>query len=112
MDFGQQSWALITAALALGVFTLLGLGLLFARATNIERPAMVGGATLLGCLLGMVLLWLVYREGGPYNWWQAVVVIALPVLTFGLSRVIDRMLGDKELDPESDEKTYGAHLSD
>jgi hypothetical protein len=112
MDAGQQSWAMIAASLWLGMSLLVGMGVAFSRATNIERPLMVGLATVLGAVLGMVVLRMAFLQGGPFNWMQVAVICALPWLFFFGSRLFDRMIGDRKLDPERDEKTYGAHLSD
>lgn len=112
VDAASQSWALIFGWVCVGVFLLLGLGLLYSRATNIERPALVGGLTLVGALVSAILMYRVYLQGGPYSWAHTLGIGLLGLVFFGWGRVTDYVLGPTPINREQDEATFGAHLSD
>jgi hypothetical protein len=99
------AWVVVAA---MGV---VGLGLLFVRAENIERVNLVSGSTLLFSAIGALLLWNATRSPqGAANSvaWSA---IALSIFGFGLGRVLDLILGARNK-VHRDEATLGSDLAD
>lgn len=112
MDPASQNWAVIFGWITISMMTLFGLGILFSRAENIERPALVGGLTLAGCVIVTVLLTRTVASGGPYNWWQMFGYFLITLAFYGWGRLMDYIMGPVPVDREADEATMGAHLSD
>lgn len=112
MEPSAQSSALIFGWLGIGAVMLLGLGLLYARATNIERPILVGGLTLLGGLVSAGVMERTVMLGGPYSWAHTFGIVLIGVLFFAWGWFADYAMGQPRIDPEADEATLGAHVSD
>jgi hypothetical protein len=101
------------AAVVASCMGLLGLGLLFVRAENIERRNLVAVITLAGAAIAGVMLYFA-SEGGARNG-AALPISAIVVSVFGFfaGRVIDLILGERSPDAiEKDPATYGADLAD
>lgn len=101
----------LVACIIVGAMSLVGLGVLFARSENIERPNLVGATTLVFCAVAVFLLWDGSRTGiniGPGVGWSA---IGLSLFGFALGRVWDLILGGRDK-VHHDDATLGADLAD
>lgn len=85
----------LVACVIVGATALFGLGILFARSSNIERPNLVGGLTILGALGASYLLWSVSRDGLPATNATSLVAVTICVASFILGRIIDLMAGGR-----------------
>src|SRR5258708_79314 len=85
----------IFACVIVGSAILLGMGLLFVRAENIERRNLVAGCTLGASLLAVLLLWNSDRGGHGVPAGIAWSAIALSVFGFVVGRVLDLVLGGR-----------------
>ena len=100
--FANIGWIFVAA------MTLVGLGLLFVRATNIERPNLVAAGTLGFCAIAAVVLSRGSASSSVSLMWGAV---ALSVFGFLAFRVIDAIMGPREK-LHHDNATLDAELSD
>jgi hypothetical protein len=99
------AWVIVAA---MGV---VGLGLLFVRAENIERVNLVAGTTLFFSAIAALLLWSATnstRVAASGVAWSA---IALSIFGFALGRVWDLILGARTK-VHRDEATLGSDLAD
>jgi len=112
VDPATQSWAIIVGWGIATLFVVFGLGLMFANATNIERPIVVGAFTAVGGLLIAGLMLRTEALNGPYSWWQIAGFTVVGFACFGWGRLLDYVLGPVPVNREADEETLGAHLSD
>lgn len=91
-----QYFLAVLVVSALGVF---GLGTMFARASNIERNGLVGGATLFTVAVGIVIL----ASVPSYAFTPAALVSTVLVsgLGYPVGRLLDRIAGprDETADP-------------
>jgi hypothetical protein len=105
-------WINVASVFA-GCSLIVGLGLLFVRAVNIERRWLVGLCTILGSGLGIFLI-SNYKAFGPANEVTVAAASALfCVLGFLIGRAIDISLGSREPDTmQADAATYNVDLAD
>jgi len=101
----------LVACVVVGAMTLVGLGVLFARAENIERPWLVGLCTLGGSAISAVLLWNASRMGAKASDGIAWTCIFLSIFGFFLGRLCDRLAGPRDI-VRHDDATLGADLAD
>ena len=100
------------AAVIVGCVTLLGVGVRFVRATNIERRAMVSLTTLVCCAIAVYLLVLAPRVPDREVGLAAAAAV-ISVLGFVFARVIDFALGPRPLRMvPRDPATYDGDLAD
>jgi hypothetical protein len=109
----QNPVLFVFAAVIVGCMGLVGLGLLFVRAENIERRNLVALVTLAGAAIAAVMLYFSWASPGRSNATLPVSAIVLSIFGFVAGRVIDLILGDRNPDAiEKDPATYGADLAD
>ena len=112
MDPASQSWAVIVGWSIVLLFIAFGVGLMSSRATNIERPTMVGAFVTIGGFLAGLLMYRAQASGGPNSWWQIFGFALISFVFYGWGMLFDYALGPAPLNREADEDTFGAHLSD
>lgn len=100
--YSNIAWIFIAA------MAVVGLGLLFVRATNIERPNLVAAGTLAGCAIAALLLSRGNGASTPGLMWGA---IAICLFGFFAARVLDAILGGRTK-VHHDEATLGVDLAD
>ena len=100
--FTNVAWIFVAA------MTLVGLGLLFVQATNIERPNLVAAGTLAFCAIAAIVLLKGSAASGAGLMWGA---IALSLFGFISFRVIDAIMGPRAK-LHHDNATLDAELSD
>ncbi len=101
------------AAVVVAGAILFGLGLLFVRASRIERNVLVGGCTLATSLLAALILGSQSADTGQFTLGQALSIGCLSVLGFGIGWLYDRLAGPKAMSSTDDlEATLGAELAD
>ncbi len=105
----DSTWYIVTVVFVAFV-GLFGMGIMFARSSNIERNGLVGSLTVLSSLIAAGMLYAAWRAPTTLFW---LVMIAL-VSTMGyfLGRGIDMLLGGKGPSDENRKGTLGADLSD
>lgn len=92
---------------------LFGLGLLFVRASRIERNVLVAGCTLATSLLSAFLLGNQSGTTGEFTLWGTLSLGCLSFLGFAVGRLYDRLAGPKSISSQDDcEATLGAELAD
>jgi hypothetical protein len=100
------------AAVIVGCVTLMGVGVFFVRASNIERRGMVAAVTLIACAVSIYLLLIAPRVPArevP----TAAAAVAISILGFVAARVIDFALGPRIIPTTGrDPATYDADLAD
>jgi hypothetical protein len=105
----NSTWYTLTAVFVAFV-GVTGMGLLFVRATNIDRNAMVGTLTFITAAIAGLLM---YISGSTRMSEWALVVVALFSMTgYFLGRGLDRWLGAKGPSRDTRKGTLGADLSD
>lgn len=99
------------ACVLTGATAVFGLGLMFVRASRIERRNLVAGFTLATSFVAMAILWnsSVDKRTGQAE--VASSAIALDVFGFLAGWVLDRILGGRRR-VHRDEATLGADLAD
>jgi hypothetical protein len=101
------------AAVVVAGAILFGLGLLFVRASRIERNVLVGACTLATSLLGAFILGSQSGYTGEFTLGQALSIGCLSILGFGVGWLYDRLAGPKSMASKDDrEATLGAELAD
>jgi hypothetical protein len=110
MIAGGSTYFLL-ACVIVGAMAVVGLGLLFVRAENIERPNLVAGTTLLFCAIAAALLWNASHAPRPAASSVAWSAITLSIFGFALGRVWDIILGARSK-VHHDDATLGLDLSD
>lgn len=98
----------ILAVIFISIVGLFGIFTLFVRAENIERTGLVGGLTVLTALIAGLVLTLVPGLSNA----TLISVSCLSVLGFVVGRVIDALLGPRDVVPETEESVIGADLAD
>jgi hypothetical protein len=111
MMIAAGSTYFLLASVVVGAMALLGLGVLFARASNIERPNLVGGITLVFAALSALVLWAGGQFGLSYSDRVAWGAISLSIFGFLAARVLDYVLGARSL-VHHDDATLDADLAD
>ncbi len=105
----NSTWYTVTV-IFVSFVSVMGLGLLFVRATNIDRNALVGTLTFLTAAIAGLILFL---SGSQRMTEWALVITALFSMTgFFLGRGIDRWLGAKGPSTDARKGTLGSDLSD
>lgn len=102
---------LVLAIVLVAAIGLTGLGLLFVRASNIERNVLVGVCTLVTTAIGIVLLNYLIKQSPTFAVAQLVSVVMVSVLGLVVGWVLDRIAGPSDHFTE-DGATLGADLSD
>lgn len=92
----------------IGAMAVVGLGLLFVRATNIERPNLVAASTLGFCAMAALLVAKGSQPSGPVMMWGA---IAICLFGFLGARVLDVLMGARKR-VHHDPATLDADLAD
>jgi hypothetical protein len=110
MIAGGSTYYLL-AWVIVGAMALVGLGLLFVRAENIERPNLVAAATLVGCLIATLMLWNAGRTGINVANGVAWGAILVSILSFFAGRIWDAILGGRDK-VHHDDATLGGDLAD
>jgi hypothetical protein len=110
MIAGGSTYFLL-ACVVVGAMSVVGLGLLFVRAENIERRNLVAATTLTFSAIAAIVLWNASRgtEGvASAAAWSAIV---LSLFGFALGRVWDVILGARSK-VHHDPATLGSDLAD
>ena len=101
------------AAIIVGCMVVVGLGVLFVRAENIERRNLVGLITLFTSGIAAFVLYSAWSGDTANNPGLPISMIMLSLFGFVAGRVIDAILGPRAPDAiEKDPATYGADLAD
>jgi hypothetical protein len=101
------------SAVVVGCMGLVGLGLLFVRAENIERRNLVAIVTLAGVTIAIVILYFAWESPGRVSPGIPVSAMVVSIFGFFAGRVIDLILGVRDPDAiDKDQATYGADLAD
>ena len=109
--FGLTSIWTNIAAIVIGCVFMLGIGLLFVRASNIERRSLVATITLMFNVVAMYLL-VVDAERYPGRELSgAFAAIGISLLGFAVGRIIDNSLGARPTGFRRD-RTYDGDLAD
>jgi hypothetical protein len=109
----QNPVLLVFAAIIVGCMAMVGLGILFARAENIERRNLVGMITLLTSGIAAFVLYDAWNSTGGIGPGLPISMIMLSIFGFLVARVIDVILGPRVPEAmEKDPATYGADLAD
>src|SRR4051812_10259065 len=95
MIAGGSTYFLV-ACVFVGAMALVGLGVLFVRAENIERPNLVAATTLLMSLIAIMLLWNAGKGSTNVSSGVAWSAILLSLFGFALGRVWDAILGARD----------------
>ena len=111
MMFGSGSTYFLVACVVVGATAVFALGLLFVRASNIERPNLVAGVTFLAALSSGVLLSLESKGGIAASDSASLMAITICVAGFILGRIIDLMAGGRTK-VHHDDATLDADLAD
>ncbi len=101
----------ILACVVVGAMAVIGLGVLFVRAVNIERTTLVAGTTLVACLIAAIMLWNASAAGQRASDGVAWSAIALSIFGFSLGRIWDVVLGPRSK-VHHDDATLGTDLAD
>jgi hypothetical protein len=101
----------ILACVIVGAMGVVGLGILFVRAENIERPNLVAGTTLAFSLFAAFLLANAASGGAAVGSATAWSAISLSIFGFVLGRVWDFILGSRDK-VHHDNATLGSDLAD
>jgi hypothetical protein len=105
----NSTWYTLTAVFVAFV-AVFGMGLLFVRATNIERNAMVGTLTFITAVISGLIM---YLTGSTRMTEWALFIVALFSMTgYFFGRGLDRWLGAKGPSRDTRKGTLGADLSD
>jgi amino acid transporter len=100
------------AAVIVACMGMLGLGVLFVRAENIERRNLVGLVTLFTSGIAAYVLYYAWNERAGASPGLPISMIMLSLFGFIAGRVIDAILGPRSPDAiEKDPATYGADLA-
>jgi hypothetical protein len=110
MIAGGSTYFLL-AWVVVGAMALVGLGLLFVRAENIERPNLVCATTLIGCLIAALMLWNATKSSLAVSDGVAWAAIIVAFVGFGGGRLWDALLGGRDK-VHHDDATLGSDLAD
>ncbi|MEZ0325185.1 MAG: hypothetical protein ACAH95_04715 [Fimbriimonas sp.] len=105
----NSTWYTLTAIFVAFV-GVTGLGLLFVRATNIDRNGLVGALTVLTAIIAAAIMY--FSGSTRMSEWALVVVALFSVTGFVFGRALDRWLGAKDLSVDARKGTLGSDLSD
>lgn len=106
------STAFVLASIVVGCMMLLGLGLLFVRAENIEREWLVALITVVTTGISIYLLVEFWRTPSGRTGNGLVPIVCLSLLGYGVGRVIDYFLGGRSVASTNTDATLGADLAD
>jgi hypothetical protein len=112
MESGNPIWWIVSAVIA-GCMALVGVGVLFVRAKNIERRWVVALPTLLGTMLSVYILAVQPVWAGGRDTTLPLLAVLIAVFGFAIGRFVDFALGPRPLEEiKQDQATYGADLAD
>jgi hypothetical protein len=89
------------ACIAIGCISLVGLGVLFVKATNIERRWLVAGSTLVGCAFALYLMIEDMQFVPGRELPTGIAAIAISLIGFFAGRAMDASLGGQTPDPSA-----------
>jgi hypothetical protein len=109
--FGLTSIWTNIAAIVIGCVFLLGIGLLFVRASNIERRSLVATVTLMFNVVAMYLLVVNTSLYPGREVAAAFGAIGISILGFAVGRILDLSLGERPSSLRRD-RPYDGDLAD
>jgi len=99
------------ATIVIGCIALLSLGLLFVRASNIERRGLVSSFTLAFSGLALYLMITDAQQIPGREMPTAIAATVISILGFYIGRAVDASLGERS-SVHADHATFGAELAD
>src|SRR5687768_3264440 len=112
MVSGNPIWWTIAVIVAAST-ALIGVGIFFVRAKNIERRSMVALGTLLGAGVAIYILTFQPVWAGGQDTTIPLLAICISILGFTLGRLADLFMGARSPDKmKRDPATYTADLAD